>query len=265
MRDPLPLVTRALGESWRGLIAWAVGVVAVLGLYLPLYPSVGGSRELQGIIDSLPPELVAALGYDEISTGAGYTQSTFFGLVGFVLLVAAATTWGSSLVAGDWESGRLELDLAHGVSRVRVVLEAALTVLVKLAVLLAIAVAAIAVLDRPFELELETGNLLAAAVGTAGLAYLSAAAALLVGAITGRRSLAASAGALIAALGYVMQALAKQSADLEWVGAWSPYMWVNDPVPLIDGWNGGGFAKVWALGLLCVVGAAVVMRRRDIT
>ncbi|WP_167050862.1 ABC transporter permease subunit [Salinibacterium sp. ZJ77] len=265
MRNQLPLVTRALGESWRGLIAWAVGVVAVLVLYLPLYPSIGGSRELQGILDSLPPELIAALGYDQISTGAGYTQSTFFGLVGFVVLVVAATAWGSSLIAGDWESGRLELDLAHGVGRVRVVLEAALTVLVKLVLLLAITVAVILVLDEPFELEIETGNLLAAAVGTTGLAYLSAAVALLVGAVTGRRSLAATGGALIAAIGYVMQALAKQSADLEWLGAWSPYLWVNDPVPLIDGWNSIGFAKVWGLGLLFVAGAALVLRRRDIT
>lgn len=265
MRNPLPLFTRALGESWRGLIAWAVGVVAVLALYLPLYPSIGGSAELQGILDSLPPELIAALGYDQISTGAGYTQSTFFGLVGFVLLVVAATTWGSALLAGEWEAGRLELDLAHGIGRVRVVTEAALTVLVKLALLLALTVAVILLLNEPAKLGIAPGHLIAAAMGTTGLAFLSAAVALLVGGWTGRRSFAATGGALIAALGYVLQALAKQSADLEWLGAWSPFNWVNDPVPLIEGWNPQGFTQVWGLGLLIVVVAALVMRRRDIT
>lgn len=265
MRNPVPIVTRALGESWRGLIAWAAGIIAVLVLYLPLYPSIGGSNELQAILDSLPPELISALGYDQISSGAGYTQSTFFGLVGFVLLVVAATTWGASLLAGEWEAGRLELDLAHGIGRVRVLLEAALTVLIKLVLLLALAIGVILLLNEPAELGITAGNLLAAAVGTTGLAFLSAAVALLVGAITGRRSLAATGGALIAALGYVLQALAKQSADLEWLGAWSPFAWVNDPVPLIEGWNTIGFLQVWGLGLLLVAGAALVLQRRDIT
>lgn len=265
MRNPLPLFVRAFAESWRGLIAWAIGVAGVLFLYLPLYPSIGGSNELQGILDSLPPKLIAALGYDQISTGAGYTQSTFFGLVGFVLLVVAATSWGSSLIAGEWESGRLELDLAHGVSRVRVVLEAALTVLVKLALLLAVAVAVMLVLNEPAELELEIGNVIAAAVGTTGLALLSGVTALLIGTATGRRSLAATGGALVAALGYVLQALAKQSADLEWLGTLSPFNWVNDPVPLLEGWNTAGFALTWGISVLLVAAAALVLRVRDIT
>lgn len=66
-------------------------------------------------------------------------------------------------------------------------------------------------------------------------------------------------------LGYVLQAIAKQSADLEWIGAFSPFNWVNDPVPLLDGWNLPGFALVWGCSAVCVAAAALVLRRRDIT
>ncbi|SDN65407.1 ABC-type multidrug transport system, ATPase component [Cryobacterium flavum] len=53
---------------------------------------------------------------DLAATGAGYTQATLFGLIGFLLLSIAATSWGAGALGGDEESGRLELTLAHGVT-----------------------------------------------------------------------------------------------------------------------------------------------------
>src|SRR3546814_2524257 len=57
---------------------------------------------------------------------------TFFGLIGFLLLTIAAISWGSAAIAGAEESGKLELNLAHGVSRTQYALESALAVLVKI-------------------------------------------------------------------------------------------------------------------------------------
>lgn len=38
----------------------------------------------------LPPELVETLGYDQITSGHGYTEATFFKLTGFIILTVAA-------------------------------------------------------------------------------------------------------------------------------------------------------------------------------
>lgn len=101
----LPVFRRSLRESWRGLIGWSLGIAAVLFLYLPLYPSFGSGGQLQDMIKSLPKELVQTLGYDQIATGAGYAQSTFYGLMGFLLLTIAAVLWGSAAIAGADEWG----------------------------------------------------------------------------------------------------------------------------------------------------------------
>ncbi|MGM7699923.1 ABC transporter permease subunit [Microbacterium sp. A84] len=264
MRSILPVFRRSIRESWRSTAGWSVGVAAVLFLYLPLYPSFGASGQLQGIIDSMPKELIDTLGYDQIATGAGYAQSTFYGLTGFLLLTIAAVMWGSAAIAGAEESGRLELDLAHGVGRAQYVVESALSVLVRMLWLGAFAGVIVWAVNGPAELDINPPRIIGASAALVGLAFLSASAGLLAGALTGRKSWASGVGAGIAVLGYVFQAVAKQSDDLEWLNVFSPYAWVYRQSPLLDGVHLGGLAAVWGLALLCAAASAVVLQRRDI-
>ena len=265
MNGILPVFRRSLRESWRSLLGWSVGIAAVLFLYLPLYPSFGAGGQLEDIIASMPKELVQTLGYDQIATGAGYAQSTFYGLMGFLLLTIAAVLWGSAAIAGAEESGRLELDLAHGIGRAQYALESALSVLVRLLWLSAFAGVIVWGLNEPSELGIDPPRIIGASLALVGVSYLSAAAGLLVGALTGRTAYATGAAAGIAVLGYVFQAVAKQSSDLEWLNALSPYAWVYHQPPLLDGADAGGLALTWGIALVLVLGAAVALRRRDIT
>src|SRR5690606_11020155 len=83
--NALPLTRRLLADSWRGLIGWTVAIIAVLALYLPLYPSIAGSGQLEDLLASMPPSLVNSLGFASIASGTGYAQATYFGLLGFAL------------------------------------------------------------------------------------------------------------------------------------------------------------------------------------
>lgn len=264
MARALPVASRSLRDSWRGLLAWAVGVIAALALYLPLYPSFGSNGSLQEIIATLPPELVDALGYDQIGTGAGYAQATFFGLIGFVLFVIAATAWGAAAIGGAEENGRLELDLAHGIGRGSYAFQATLAITVKLLVLGLVAGVTVAALNAPAELELSASGIVAGVLALTGLGLLSAAAALLAGAATGRRVAAVSAGAGVAIYGYAVQAVANQSDDLAWVEWISPYSWAYRDTPLETGLS-WGIGAVWGLAVLLAALSALVLRRRDIT
>lgn len=263
--NALPIFRRSIGDSWRSLLGWSLGVAAALFLYLPLFPSIGGSGEMQQIIDSMPPELTKTLGYEQIASGPGYTQGTFFGLIGFLLLVIAATSWGSGAIAGAEESGTLELTLAHGVGRAQYAIESALSVLARLAWLGLLAAVIVLGLNESAELHIETANVLATSAALVGVAFLAAATALLVGAATGRRVLGTAAGAGIAVLGYVFNAIANQVADAEWLRAISPYSWAYREQPLMEGADWGGLGLLWGLALVLVAGATLVLRRRDIT
>jgi ABC-2 type transport system permease protein len=264
VRKRLPVFRRAIADSWRSLLGWTIGVTGVLFMYLPLFPSFGGAQMAE-MIASLPPELVKTLNFDQIATGAGYTQGTFFGLIGFLLLTIAATSWGSAAIAGAEESGSLELTLAHGVGRVQYALESALAVLVRLLWLGTFATVLVIVLNEPSDLGIEPAHVVATSAALVGLTMLSAAFALAVGALTGRGSFATSAGAGVAVLGYVFNAIANQSEDAEPLRAISPYAWAYHNTPLLNGADWGGLGLLWGLAAVLVALSALALRRRDIT
>jgi len=261
---PLPILRRSIADGWRSILAWTFGIIGVIALYLPLFPSVGGDGQMQQIIESMPPELVNTLGFEAIGSGAGYTQGTFFGLIGFLLLAIAATSWGAAAIAGAEESGALELALAHGVGRSQYAVESALAILVRLLWLGAIATVLILLLNQPSELGLEAGNVVAASAALIGLAMLSATMALAVGALTGRRSIATMAGAGIAVLGYVFNAMANQANDAEGLRAVSPYAWAYHNNPLADGVDWVGLLLLWGVSTALATVAVLALRRRDV-
>lgn len=98
-----------------------------------------------------------------------------------------------------------------------------------------------------------------------GLAFVSGTIALVVGAATGRRIFATAAGAGVAVLGYVFNAIANQVEDAEWLRGLSPYSWAYQELPLLDGTDWAGLGWLWALSVVFVVAATLIIRRRDIT
>lgn len=260
----LPLFRRAFVDSWRGTLGWGVGLAAAALLYLPLYPSIGGSAQMQDMINALPPELTKALNYDQIATGPGYTQATLFGLIGFLLMTIASVSWGAAAVGGDEESGQLELTLAHGVRRVQVVLERALALALRVVVLAALVLVLVLALNGPSQLGLEPGNVVGAAVLFAGLALLSGSAALCAGAASGRRTVGLAAGAAVGVLGYVFNAVGQQAPGVEWLLNLSPYHWAYGNSPVVNGADWAAAGWLWGLSAALVAIAAVVLDRRDV-
>jgi ABC-2 type transport system permease protein len=263
MAKPLPIVRRTLNESWRGLIGWSVGIIATLVLYLPLYPSLAGP-DLQALVDSLPEPLIQALGYDQIATGAGYTQASFLGLIGFALFAIAAISWGAQAIGGHEESGRLELDLAHRISRVQCVAEALIGIAVKVVVVSLVAWATIALLNTPSQLDIDLVNLTWAMASLAALAFAIGTLSLAGGVLTGRKSGGIQAGAGITVVAYVLNAVSSLVADASWLADFSPYSWAFGAEPLTTGVDGVGLALLGGLATIGIVTSFVGLARRDI-
>ena len=263
-RTPFPLFSKVFTDSWRSLIGWGAGLAAAIFLYLPLFPSMTGDAGMQDLINNLPPELTRTLNYDQIGTGAGYTQATVFGLIGFVLMTIATTSWGAAALGGDEESGRLELTLAHGVTRVQVAVQRFAAMLMKILLLAALVFTLVWLLNDSAQLQLNAGYLLGTTLLFAGLSLLIGSVALLGGALTGRRLGGVAAGASVAVIGYVFNALGNQSSDLEWLHALSPYSWAYANDPLSAGPNTGTIVLFFGVSLILAAVTAVVLRRRDI-
>ncbi|MHA7279505.1 ABC transporter permease subunit [Arthrobacter sp. MDT2-2] len=263
----LPVVRHTVRRSRAGMAGWSVGLIAASFLYLPIYPSMGATGDLEAVISSMPSELVKTLGFASISTGAGYAQATVLGLIGFVLLTIAAVGWGAAAIGGEEESGALELTLAHGVTRPQVALEAALALALRLAVVCGVLLVTVLVLNGPSQLGLTPGHVLAGTVALYLLSLLSGLAAVAAGAGTGSRTASVAAGACIAVVGYAFNALGNQAEATRWLRHFSPYTWAFGPAPLANGFgNGawGGMAVILGLCGALVLAAVVGLSRRDI-
>ncbi|WP_051427558.1 ABC transporter permease subunit [Arthrobacter sp. H20] len=260
----LPLVRRALLDHWRSTLAWAVGLAAAILVYLPLFPTLGNSAEMQDMIDALPAEMTRALNYDQITSGPGYTHGTIFGLIGFLLMTIDSVSWGASAVAGDEESGQLELTLAHAVTRPQVVLERALAIGVRIVALAAVVFVLVWFLNEPAQLQIQTGNLFGATVLFAGLALLSGMAALFAGAVSGRKIYGLAAGTGVAVISYVFNAVGRQSPDLQWLLNLSPYHWAYGNSPLANGADWSAAAWLWGIAAALAGLGAVALQRRDV-
>lgn len=257
------LFRRELLESRRGLIGWAVGLAVAVLIYMPLYPSVGGTDLIETYVEMFPPELSTLFGIDMMATGPGYTQVSYFGLMAFVLLAIAAIVWGSRSIAGAEESGTLELTLAHGVTRWQVVIEAALALLVRVAIPTAVGSMLILALNASAQLGIDPVDLLAVTVALFLLTSLIGAAALFGGAVTGRMSVATGLGALIAVGAYVSDAVA-DIADLPWLARLSPFDWAYGQDPITTGFDLGGLLLLLLGTVLLVVLGGVRFAGRDV-
>lgn len=265
-RTLLPLTRRNLADSWRGLLGWTAGVTGAIFLYVPLYSSFSGENAgFDDIIASLPEGLASTLGFEDLSSGAGYVQATYLGLIGFVLFTIAATLWSSAAIAGDEESGSLELTLAHGVSRVQVMAERSLGVILRLVWLATVSALLILALNDSSGIELEPINVIGGCLTLLALGVLAASFGLAVGAITGRRAYASAAAAGISLLGYVLNSLGNQSADVEWLHTLSPYHWAFGNSPLSNGADAGSLGLLFGISALALAIGGFVFTRRDVS
>jgi ABC-2 type transport system permease protein len=98
----------------------------------------------------------------------------------------------------------------------------------------------------------------------AGLGLLSGTAALCLGAVTGRRTYGLAAGAAVAVLGYVFNAVGRQSPDVDWLLSLSPYHWAYGNSPVANGADWAAAGWLWGLSAALVAIAAVALDRRDV-
>lgn len=177
----------------------------------------------------------------------------------------AAISWGSAAIAGAEESGRLELELAHGLGRGSYAAQVALGILVRLLVLGAAVVLLVLGLNAPSELDLDPWNVVAATGALVGLGALAASTALAVGALTGRRAVATIAASAVMVAAYVINALANTSEDFEPFRVASPYAWAYQNEPLSNGADWAGLGLLWGVSIVLTLVAVVALRERDIT
>jgi len=252
-----------LGRRRRALLGWAIGLVAVAAVYIPLYPSIGG-EQMQALVDSLPAEMTAALGYDRLGTAAGYVTSTVFGLLGPALMLVFGIGLGARTIAGEEEPGELELAAAAPVRRDDLLAGRIIAVHTQIAALAVVTFVASTLLSASVDLDISVAGIAAASLGLNLIAIAFATITLAAGALSGRRAVAVAVGAGVAVAAFVADAVAGMLTDGALLEAISPFSWYLAGDPVGEGIPLGGYVRLGVLTFVAWAAALVRFPRRDL-
>lgn len=260
---------RWLRDRLVSTVAWTVGVAVVAVATAAFYPSLSGAS---GGLSSGGAAMSSLLGLGqgiEPSSPLGYLWISLYANVYPWMLMALGVSLGVAAVAGDEETGALEYTLSKPVTRTTVALARYLDVVTILAIVAVLSGLALLASLPLFDLskaatttaasgarvtspgvtaqDVFNGTFSSFAVGTglAGVAFL-------LGAATGRKSLALGVATVVGVGGYVLYTLSNMTGSLEALTWVSPWRWYVADAMLVKGltWNVGLPFLTAAVGLL---------------
>lgn len=262
--DRVPVLVKTLVDARRSLLLWALGLVVVVSMYLPVYPQLADSGSLTASAGALPEELSSALGMADLATAPGYLGGTVYGLLGPLLLLVFATGFGSRAIGGDEEAGTLDLYLAHPLSRRRLVLERFGALAAAIAAFGLVVWGSVAAYVAGLGLDVGAEGVAAASLALTLLVLGFGTLALAVGAATGRRAAALGVTAGTAVLAYLANALAPLVDGLEDVRRLSPFYHLAGSEPLRTGFDLGGILVLAVIPVALLAAAVATFDRRDL-
>lgn len=257
---------KVLHDQWRLLLGISVLAGSLAGMYLAFYPSIGMAKEMQTLLDSLPPALMALFASQglDLSTPEGFLNMELFSFLGPIFVMIYAATVGGGATAGEEERGTLDLLLANPIARWRVVVEKAAAMTIGLAILSAAMLLGVVLVSVVMQIDIDAGKV-AAALASNGLLGLSlGGVALLIGALTGRRMLAVGGTMTVAVASFFVNGLAPLVDWLAGLRPWSLFYHFIGYDPLNNGLDPLHAGVLLAVAVVGATAAALAFEQRDL-
>ena len=255
---------KSLWDQRRGIVIWSLGGAGVGVMYAAFYPTLN-SPEMAQFMEAYPQEIMDAMGITDLTTPEGYLGGTSYGILGPLLMIIIAASLGTRAIAGDEEAGRLDVLLAHPISRWRVVVERAAAMLVALALAGLVLFLGMTAMAGPAEFaSIGVANLAAASGQLVLLGLVFGSLALAVGAVTGSRGLALGVVAMVGGLTYFGNNLGPSVDWLEWSRDVSPFHYYSGGEPLRNGLQLMDSMVLLGASLVLVALAVIGFERRDV-
>ncbi|MFF3223403.1 ABC transporter permease subunit [Nocardia suismassiliense] len=251
--------TQTLKEQRRGLVGWSIGMAVVPLLYLPSYQSL----KEQGSLDIKQNRMYEAMGLSDFASATGYLNATVFSLMGLLLLLIFAVTFASRSATQE-ENGMLDLLLAQPIGRTNLLVQRCAALVVQTTAVTSVLTLSVLAGASAGTLNIPVGHILAASTGVGLLAFAIGVITLLIGAVTGKRSLTLGLASLIAVAGYLANNLGGTFEGTEWLRKVSPFYYANGGSPLVNGWNGVHLTVLIALAAVALALGLRAFERRDL-
>jgi ABC-2 type transport system permease protein len=213
-------------SSLRGqIISWGLGIAALGLILVPFYDVfMDQQQDFLEMIENYPPEFLAFFGGDAaaIATPEGYLGMYGFSLLPIILGIFAVLA-GSGLLAGDEESGRLDLIVAHPVSRAALFWGRALAFVAATIGILALGWLGFSILLGGSSLDVSWGEMALPFIPLLAQTLIYGTVALLLSLLLPSRRLAAAGAGILLVASYFLTSMASLNESLGAVARFLPY------------------------------------------
>jgi len=246
------------------LIGWGIAIFLIGVLVVSFYDIYAENQSLIiKLIEAYPVEIMALLGdFGDITSPAGFLSMEYFSYMPFILGTFAVIT-GAGLITKDEEKGRLDLVLAHPVSRTKLFWGRVLAFCVATILILVISWLGLVLPSFSTSLNLNPGELALPFLSLFAELLLFGTLALLMSFLLPAYWMAAMVAGVVLVISFFLEVLSLLTNNLDKVVKFSPLHYYQSG----DAINGMEF--IWFAGLLIIaavfaVVAWVIFGHRDI-
>lgn len=256
---------KTLRDLRRGLVGWGIGIAALVGLMVALWPTIR-AMDFAALVAQYPEAMQELFNIGDIATGPGFLNAELFSGLLPILFITYGVGVGARVVAREEESGTLDILLSTPLSRSRLLLEKAAAVVTGVVILGVVLLASTWLMAAPMNMDVGITYAAGSSLAMVLLGSVFAALSFTVAAVTGSRGKAIGVAAAAAVAGYAFYIAA---GIVESVARWeslNPFHHAVGVGPASDAAAGLPVGFVWLAAAALVLAALSrpVFHRRDV-
>lgn len=261
----MALIMKTARDHWRSYLIWTLGLIAMVGIQLSVYPTVRSSAAgLASFLDNYPEALKQIFRMEDYTTGAGYLSTELFSMMLPLIFISIGASWGANASAQEEERRTADILLTLPISRVKILGTKIFTAILAQVLLAMVLVFSLVIGIRFVDLSLGTSKIIAGALTGALLGILFNSVATFLGAAWGKRSIAMGGAIGLAIAGFLFFSLAPLVDTFDRITPINPFQWTLGSRPLFDGIDWGYTMLSLIVSVAFYVASLFVFRRRDI-
>jgi ABC-2 type transport system permease protein len=259
------LLLKTARDHWRSYLIWTLGLLAMVGIQLSVYPTVRSSAAgLATFLDNYPDALKQIFRMEDYTSGAGYLSTELFSMMLPLIFISIGASWGANATAQEEERRTADILLSLPISRVRILSIKIVTAVLSQFLLASILVLALVVGIGFVDLSLGTSKIFAGALTGALLGILFNSVATFLGTAWGKRSIALGGAIGLAIAGFLFYSLAPLVDTFKRITPINPFQWTLGSRPLFEGTDLGYTFLSLAVTMGFYMASIAVFKRRDI-
>ena len=259
------LFQRVLRERWKGLVGWSLGLIALVGIQVSVYPTIRDSRQdWSDVTEQFPEAFRKMFRMEDYTSPTGYLTTELFSFLIPMIFIGLATTWGARAAAEEEENGTADVLLSLPVSRTSILFTRMTATLFTVGLLSVVTTGSLLIGTTTINMSVGVSRIIEATASCALLALVFGGIAVGASAWTGHRGIGLGAGLGVAIAAFVLYSLAPLVTFIEHLLPVNPFQWTLGQTPLVDGMDPLKSAISLAVTLAFSALAVIGFKRHDI-